>query len=61
LLGSVTVTSITTTADAVGRVVHLVPQSVVTFTGGSTIANTITTVAGVPVVGIFDGVQWHLK
>jgi len=44
-----------------GRTVNIIPTGVLTFTAGATIANTVTTVANVPVVGVYNGTAWNLK
>jgi hypothetical protein len=41
--------------------VNIIPTGVLTFTAGATIANTVTTVANVPVVGVYNGTTWNLK
>ena len=59
IVGTVTVTTITIANDAKGRFLTILTQSAMTFTAGATIANTITTIPGVPVLATFDGVQWY--
>lgn len=62
LNGTTTITSLTTQGYGTGRTITLLPSGVVTFTGGAGgIANTITTVANVPVLATFNGTNWYLK
>lgn len=60
LTGSVGVTVMAGNAWK-GRSVDFLPTGAVVFTAGATIANTVTTVANVPVIGTFDGTKWWLK
>ena len=62
LTGATTVTAIGTQSHATGRQIVILPTGVVTFTGGAgNIANTLTTVANVPVLAVFNGTNWFLK
>jgi hypothetical protein len=61
LLGTTAVTAITTTNDARNRVVTLIPQAAMSFVAGSTIANSMTAIPGVPITGVFDGTRWHFS
>jgi len=62
LTGATTVTTIGTQSHATGRQIVIIPTGVVTFTGGAgNIANTLTTVANVPVLAVFNGTNWYLK
>lgn len=60
ITGTTGVTSITG-GFWTGRVVTLIPVGIVAFTAGNNIANSFTTVAGVPVILTYDGTLWHLK
>lgn len=61
LLGTTNVTAMNITNDATGRTAVLLPQSAFSFGAGATIANSLTTSPGVPVLAAFDGVQWHFR
>ncbi len=45
----------------VGRTVTMIPVGIVAFTAGATIANSVTTVASVPLTAIYNGTNWNLR
>ena len=62
MAGTGTVTAMNTAGYAIGDTATLLPtNSGAVFQAGGSIANTVTTVANVPVTAVFNGTSWYLS